>query len=182
MRMNALFRVKHFGQRRSLYKYRLHWQSLSSREQELKIIEQVRDFMAFESARRALFTSPFDITFLGAHPWFAEMAQAYRHAGHNVFEAKDWTEKTRYQHSVTRAFAKRLVICGSNPPAIEQQDGVIVAMSNGADPRVQCTIGTKQLHAASARNILYPVLAAANSAAYAHWRDNSSHLAALQHA
>src|SRR5260370_32316430 len=94
MRMNALFRVKHFGQRKSLYRYRVHRKSLSSRDTELQITQRVRDFMASEAARREFFSQPFYIALLGTHPWFFEIASKYRGAGPHFSEGHGPSGKT----------------------------------------------------------------------------------------
>lgn len=90
MRMNSLFRVSHLGKRVPLYKYRLHPASLSA-QGEKEIASEVRGFMATEAARLHFFTESFDITLVGQHAWFREMASWYRNSGHNVFEAVDAT-------------------------------------------------------------------------------------------
>src|SRR5260370_41139860 len=100
MRMNALFRVKHFGQRKSLYRYRVHRKSLSSRDTELQITQRVRDFMASEAARRGFFSQPFDIALFGTPPRFDEIPHQYPGAGHHIVEGH-----RRYGKSIALVWA-----------------------------------------------------------------------------
>jgi glycosyltransferase involved in cell wall biosynthesis len=171
MRMNALFRARHFGQRRSLYRYRVHRTSLSSRDHELLITHRVREFMASETARRAFLAQPFEVAFLGAHPWFREMDAKYRAAGHNILEGQ--------------ATRKSLTLFGENYPQVALDrariNRIVVRLTDN-----ECLIeahGVSKptlLLANSADDLLYPILAAANSVAYTRWQQGSVEQAALQ--
>jgi glycosyltransferase involved in cell wall biosynthesis len=171
MRMNALFRVRHFGRRRSLYRYRVHRKSLSSRDTELQITQRVREFMASEAARREFFAQPFDVAFFGTHPWFDEIAGKYRGAGHRVMEGNGSARKS-------------LAMFGGGYPLDTRIAGVAVQLTNG----MECSIEAEgisrplRLRANSPCDLLYPILAAANSLAYAQWRERSAQQAALQNA
>ena len=174
MRMNALFRVRHFGQRRSLYRYRVHRTSLSSRDAELQITQRVRDFMASEEARREFIARRFDISFFGTHPWFGEMRAKYRAAGHNVFEGQAGNRKSLAffgedypQTALDRARANGVVVQLTDTECIIQA-------SNASEPL--------RLRANSASDLLYPILAAANSLAYTRRQESSALQAALQNA
>jgi polysaccharide pyruvyl transferase CsaB len=195
MRFNALFRVAHLGLRKPLYQYRLHEASLSARDKELQITERVRQFMPLEEQRRRFFASGADVAFLGSHPWFGEMAAAYRRAGLNVFafDADDPTRRHHYQ--VTRAWDKSILICGPQTlqqapqllewlrlqfrpvvfllapappdPAWAQLADWIVATSPQAWPAAAELAVRRALLAAEAQSLLYPLLAAASVTAFA---------------
>jgi SAM-dependent methyltransferase len=110
MRMNALFRVAHFGRRRPLYRYRLHSASLTARDGELRITERVREFMHHEEERRQWFLQPIDVVLAGNHGWAGALASIYENAGHNVFRLEDLSPDTLYRLKVTRAHSKSLAI------------------------------------------------------------------------
>jgi len=175
MRMNALFRARHFGQRRSLYRYRVHRKSLSSRDTELQITQRVREFMASEAARREFFAQPFDVAFYGAHPWFDEIAGKYRGAGHHVMEG-------------TGSARKSLALFGAGCPLDTRIAGTLVQLTNRGSPETDCLIEwqgvseRRRLRANSASDLLYPVLAAANSLAYTRLLESPAQQAALQNA
>lgn len=187
MRMNDLFGIAHLGEAQALYRYRLHDSSLSSRDKELQITERVRQFMQFAGERREFFAQPFDITFYGPHPWFAEMAAAYRSAGHNVFELSTFSAETLYRHEVTRAFEKRLAIFGEKPdePAWLRalDDGCVIAQI-AADPTPKADLRFSEragqsgvFSTQSLREMLYPLLAGSNSIIHArkHRRPKNTH-------
>jgi glycosyltransferase involved in cell wall biosynthesis len=171
MRMNALFRVGHFGQRRSLYRYRVHRKSLSSRDTELQITQRVRGFMAAEAERREFFAQPFDLAFFGTHPWFEEIGDKYREAGHHVIEGNGSARKS-------------LAIFGDGYPLDPRIAAAAVQLTNEAE----CSIEAEgvspplRLRANSPCDLLYPILAGANSLAYSRRRESSAQLAALQNA
>jgi glycosyltransferase involved in cell wall biosynthesis len=171
MRMNALFRVRHFGQRRSLYHYRVHRKSLSSRDTELQITQRVREFMASEAARREFFAQPFDVAFFGAHPWFDEIAGKYRGAGHHVMEGNGSARKS-------------LAMFGDGYLRDTRIAAVAVQLTN----EMECSIDAEgvsrhvRLRANSPYDLLYPILAAANSLAYVRSRESLAQQAALQNA
>jgi len=179
MRMNVLFRVRHFGERRSLYRYRVHRKSLSSRDTELQITQRVREFMASEAARREFFTEAFDVAFFGTHPWFSQIASRYRAAGHHVVEGNGNARKS-------------LALVGDGPPRAlldrARMAGPVVQFTSGASADTECLIEaeggatSRRLRATSACDLLYPILAAANSLAYARSRESSAQQAALQNA
>jgi hypothetical protein len=171
MRMNALFRVRHLGRRGSLYRYRVHRKSLSSRDPELQITQRVRDFMAPEAARREFFAQPFDVAFFGTHPWFEEMGDRYRGAGHRVIEGKGSARKS-------------LALVGDGCPLDRRIAGAVVRLTNVTECSLEAE-GVSQplrLHANSAGDLLYPILAGANSLAYARRRESPEQRAALQNA
>jgi len=171
MRMNALFRVRHFGQRRSLYRYRVHRKSLSSRDNELQITQRVRDFMASEAARREFFVEPFDVAFFGTHPWFSEIASRYRGAGHHIVEGNGSARKS-------------LALVGDGYPRDVRSAGAVVQLTNVTECSLEAE-GVSQplrLRANSAGDLLYPILAGANSLAYTRRRESSAPQAALQNA
>jgi glycosyltransferase involved in cell wall biosynthesis len=170
MRMNALFRVRHFGQRTSLYRYRVHRKSLSSRDTELQITQRVHRFMAAEAARREFFAQPFDVAFFGTHPWFEEIGDKYRGAGHHVMEGNGSAQKS-------------LALFGNGYPLDARMAGAVVHLTNETECSIEAD-GVSQplrLRANSLRDLLYPILAAANSLAYAR-RESSAQQAALQNA
>jgi len=180
MRMNALFRVKHFGQRKSLYRYRVHRKSLSSRDTELQITQRVRDFMASESARREFFSQPFDIALLGTHPWFDEIASKYRGAGHHIVEGHGRSGKSI-----------ALIGNGCPPAALDGASitGIVARLSIAGNAETACRIespaaasSARHLSANSASDLLYPILAGANSLAYEVYREPSAQQVALQNA
>jgi hypothetical protein len=168
--MNALFRVRHFGQRTSLYRYRVHRKSLSSRDTELQITQRVHRFMAEEAARREFFAQPFDVAFFGTHPWFEEIGDKYRGAGHHVMEGNGSAQKS-------------LALFGNGYPLDARMAGAVVHLTNETECSIEAD-GVSQplrLRANSLRDLLYPILAAANSLAYAR-RESSAQQAALQNA
>jgi hypothetical protein len=55
MRMNALFRIAHLGKPEILYSYRIHPQSLTSHEKELRIADRARYLTSVEAERRMFF-------------------------------------------------------------------------------------------------------------------------------
>jgi hypothetical protein len=176
MRMNALFRARHFGQRKSLYRYRVHRKSLSSRDTELQITQRVRDFMASEAARREFFAQPFDIAHFGTHPWFDEIVSKYRSAGHHVADG----------HGRSR---KSMALIGDRSPAALDWAGTVVRFSVARDSETECSIEApasasyiRRLRASSAAGLLYPILAGANSLAYEAYREASTQRVALQNA
>jgi len=169
MRMNSLFRARHFGQRHSLYRYRVHRTSLSSRDNELQITQRVREFMASETARREFFAQPFDIAFFGTHPWFSEMAGKYRVAGHTIVLEQ-------------KGHRKSLALFGAGFPhaALDRArtNSVVVELTD-----TECLVQEPvRLRANSAGELLYPILAAANSLAYTRSQEGSAQQAALQNA
>lgn len=109
-RMNVLFRAAHLGEPDVLYSYRLHAGSLTAQERELRIADRARFAIPHDEERRRFFASSFDITFIGQHPWFHELAQAYRRSGHNVFEMPEQTEDDLYRYRTTRAFTKSIIV------------------------------------------------------------------------
>jgi glycosyltransferase involved in cell wall biosynthesis len=179
MRMNDLFRLAHLGEDGPLYRYRLHHRSLTSRDKELRITERVRHFMEFAAERRNFFARPFDITFFGTHPWFAGMADAYKKAGHNVFEARAFDETARYRFEVTRAFEKAIAVFGeqAEPEALaaaRKSRCIVVQLAPEAtaqpDLHISLKPGSPQpgfLSVRSFREALYPMLAGANSLVHA---------------
>jgi glycosyltransferase involved in cell wall biosynthesis len=179
MRMNALFRASHWGQRRSLYRYRVHRTSLSSRDTELQITKRVREFMASEADRRGFFVQPFDIALFGTHPWFDEIASRYRSAGHHIGEGP-------------RGARKSMALFGDGyPPAALDSAGIagtVIRLSKGRNAETECLIegasarGARYLLANSAAGLLYPILAGANTLAYQAYREASAQHVALQNA
>lgn len=179
MRMNDLFRMAHLGSRRPLYSYRLHQASLSAREKELRIVERVRNYMPFEASRRGFFARPFDIAFYGEHPWFADMANAYRGGGHNVFHASVFNDEARYRGTVTRAFEKMIAVFGEQvePEALafaRAARALIVQFADEPTIKPDLSFGAPRSQAgfevSSWKSALYPLLAGANS--ILHWRDH----------
>jgi hypothetical protein len=197
MRMNALFRIAHLGAARPLYQYRLHGASISA-NQEDQVTARVRNFMLIEQERRRFFCDGFDVTLVGEHPWFAELAACYRREGYNVFEARELTGTARYHHQITRAFPKSLILAAASP--LGQVDEVVawrprdrsstlvlliddagafsssaaavfdwlVATDDAAWRAVQDEFGHQAFLARSARQCAVPLLAVANAQA---WRD-----------
>lgn len=146
LRMNALFRISHLGERTPLYSYRLHGDSLTAREGELRIAERTRYFLPLEEERGRQFAGGFDIAFRGSHPWFPDLLRAYRQAGHNAFQ-DDGT------YPEARAFEKRIVVAGGPP------DPRDFAHLEGG-----CITAAGMLwHADSAKSLEYPLLAIANA-------------------
>jgi glycosyltransferase involved in cell wall biosynthesis len=152
LRMNALFRIAHLGERQILHSYRLHPGSLTARDKELRIAQRTRYFLAVEEERRRFFAESFDITFTGRHPWFRTLAQAYRKAGHNVCEIESFTEQELYLHRVTRAFRKTLVVGTAGTELGE------LALVQGN----RVAIAGQTWTAAAPEQIAYPLLAIAN--------------------
>lgn len=136
MRMNALFRIAHLGKPDILYSYRLHPQSLTAREKELRISDRARYYTSVEAERRKFFTDGFDIQFTGTHVWFSALAQAYRRSGHNVMDTPE------------RAFRKSITV-GDGGFAVLRENRVQVA--------------GVELVAPSPAGLEYPLLAAANA-------------------
>lgn len=99
MRMDALFRIAHLGKPDVLYSYRLHQESLTARERELRITDRVRDFMPVEAARHRLYLDRCDITLQGRHPWFSRLEGLFRENGQKVLV------QTQY-HRITRSAEK----------------------------------------------------------------------------
>ena len=196
MRFNALFRIAHLGLRKPLYQYRLHDASLSARDKELQITERVRQFMPLEQQRRRFFSSGADVTFLGSHPWFAQMAAAYRRAGLNVFVFHQDDPDQRYHYQVTRAWDKALLICG--PRVLQQSpqlfhwlrscshpvvalltpsppepdwaslaDWIVATTSPETWPATPGSAASPSLLASDAQALLFPLLAAASVTAFA---------------
>lgn len=110
LRINALFRIAHLGKEAPLYSYRLHEGSLTAREKELRLADRTRYYLPLEEERRRFFAQSFDIALLGEHPWFPALGQAYRRAGHNVFEAVELTPGASYHRQVTRAYSKSIEV------------------------------------------------------------------------
>jgi glycosyltransferase involved in cell wall biosynthesis len=179
MRMNDLFRLAHLDERKALYRYRLHARSLSAREKELRIVERAMRFMTYAGARRSFFAQPFDISFFGTHSHFVEMAQAYRQAGHNVFEAPVFDEDRQYLFRVTRAYEKSIAFFGEHwearaLEAARQHHSIIVqvAARPSISPDLCWSVGDAPAEpgvfsAATVDEILYPILAGANTLAHA---------------
>ena len=69
MRINAFFLVKHLGSDEPLYRYRVHSNSLSAKEDEMQTAAKTRQLMAQEKTRAAFFQSPLPVAMdnLGAH-------------------------------------------------------------------------------------------------------------------
>src|SRR5258706_12196393 len=135
--------------------------------------------MASEAARREFFAQPFDIAFFGTHPRFDEIASKYRGAGHRIVEG----------HGGSR---KSIALIGDGFPRAELDRariaGTVVQLSSGGNSGTECLIEadgvskSRQLRANSACDLLYPILAAANSLAYARWRECSAQQVAWQNA
>lgn len=187
MRLNALFRVSHLGVKKPLYQYRLHGASISAKDEQ-RIAARVRDFMLVEQERRRFFCEGFDVTLVGEHPWFAELAAGYRREGYNVFEAAQLTAATRYHHQITRAFPKSLIL--SAAPLEGQVDGRastlallvddarsfspgaasafdwIVATGDNAWRAVREEFAHQGFLASAARQCAFPLLAVTNAQAW----------------
>lgn len=151
MRMNALFRIAPLREDRVLYSYRLHAESLSAREKELRISERARYFLPIEAERRRFFAEPFDVEFRGEHPWFGELVSLYRRSGHNARRVGEGANG-HYVGEMTRAFRKRIVI-GSEP-----SEGVFAVL---VGDRVRGP--DFELRGGGPAAVAWPVLAAANS-------------------
>ncbi len=157
LRMNALFRIAHLGKRVALYAYRLHNESLTARKVELRIAERTRYFLAEEEERRRFFEGGFDITLVGDHPWFRQLARAYRLAGHNVFEMRERTEEELYRHRATRAFSKSITMAAGEP---ESSD--VFVLGNRT-----LSLGKRTWRVEDAKSLEYPLLAIANAMLWA---------------
>ena len=153
LRMNALFRIAHSGDPDILYSYRLHRGSLTSRERELRIADRARYALPLEAERRRFFASNFDITFIGHHPWFPELARAYRRSGHNVFEMRDQTEEELYRYRVSRAFEEKSIVISTAVTSFGA-----FALFEG----YRVTAAGREWHAEHPYQIEYPLLALAN--------------------
>ncbi len=161
MRMNALFRVQHRGVEEVLNQYRVHAASLSAREKELRIAERSRRNVEGDRKRRAFYLEPFDITLAGRHEWFAELAAAYRRAGHNVFEARTGTAEEVYRYEVSRAHRKAVLITSGTEPGRWARTGQEFYHAALVGNRV--LLGERELGARAAGGIAYPLLAGANA-------------------
>jgi len=145
--------VAHLGRRQVLYSYRLHADSLTSRARELQIAERARWFKPVEAERRNFFAESFDVTLVGGHPWFAELAGVYRRSGHNAMEIRTITPEALYRHQATRAFSKSIVITDG------PRDLGCFALLRGG----RLSAAGHEWTATSASSLAYPLLALANS-------------------
>ncbi len=161
MRMNALFRVQHRGVEETLNEYRVHAASLSAREKELRIAERSRDNVKRDRERRAFLLEPFDITLVGAHPWFGELAESYRRAGHNVFAATTGAAAEVYRYEVSRAPRKAVLVTSGAEPGRWARTGQ--QFYHAALEGTRARLGNWEL-VATAAAIAYPLLAGANAA------------------
>lgn len=152
MRVNALFRIAHLATPDILHSYRLHPGSLTARDKELLIAERARYFTMIEAERRKFFTSGFDLTFVGQHPWFKELASAYRRSGHNAMECLELSGDSKYRYEVTRAFPKSIIIGDHASPEY-------FAVLNGN----RLILGGLEISAVDPVTLEYPLLALANS-------------------
>jgi hypothetical protein len=147
MRMDALFRIAHLGRPEALSQYRLHGDSLSAREKQLRIIERVRSFIDIEAARHEIYLDIADITLVGSHPWFSSFESLYRNAGHNIFSWPAIDSHSGYRYRITRSSSKAVAIvamdglCGTGelPQFVEAlgQNCLIVAIVDAAETLVQ---------------------------------------------
>jgi len=150
MRMDALFRIAHLGRADSLYRYRLHPDSLSAREKQLRIIERVRSFMDIEAARHEVYLDLADITLVGSHPWFSSFESLYRNAGHNIFSWAAIDSDSSYRYRITRSSSKAVAIAaidglcasGKLPQFVEAlgPDCLMIAIVDSAEILVQSAV------------------------------------------
>jgi glycosyltransferase involved in cell wall biosynthesis/FtsZ-binding cell division protein ZapB len=150
MRMDALFRIAHLGRADSLYQYRLHPDSLSAREKQLRIIERVRSFMDIEAARHEVYLDLADITLVGSHPWFSSFESLYRNAGHNIFPWAAIDSDSSYRYRITRSSSKAVAIAaidglcatGQLPQFVEAlgQNCLIIAIVDSAEMLAQSAV------------------------------------------
>ena len=61
MRINAFFPIRHLGSDEPLYRYRVHANSLSAKEDEMQTAAKTRQLMAREKTRAAYFQSPLKV-------------------------------------------------------------------------------------------------------------------------
>ena len=61
MRINSMMKISHLGSDESLYRYRVHDNSLSAQAAELKITEKCMHLMEYEKERFSFYFKPFDI-------------------------------------------------------------------------------------------------------------------------
>jgi glycosyltransferase involved in cell wall biosynthesis len=61
MRVNHAFRIEHLGTDETLYRYRVHENSLSGRAVELKIVERASDLMRTERERNRFYREPWTV-------------------------------------------------------------------------------------------------------------------------
>ena len=130
---------------------------------ELRIAERARYFTSVEAERRSFFAESFDITLVGRHPWFAELASAYRRSGHNAMEIREITPEALYRHKTTRAFPKSIVITDG------PRDLGCFALLEGS----RLSVAGHEWTAASASNLAYPLLAAANAVLWRNIEDGA---------
>jgi hypothetical protein len=135
--------------------------------------------MASEAVRREFFAQPFDIALLGTHPWFDEIASKYRGAGHRILEGHGGSRKSI-----------ALIGDGCPPAALDgaRTAGIVVRLiARNAETEFcieapAADSSARRLSANSARDLLYPILAGANSLAYQAYRETSAQQVALQNA
>lgn len=61
MRINRLFQIEHLGKDDTLYRYRVHGNTLSARARELKIQERAKVLMSYERERTGWFDAPMQL-------------------------------------------------------------------------------------------------------------------------
>ncbi len=112
-----------------------------------------------DKKRRQFFLEPFDITFAGRHPYFAQLALAYRDRGHNVHIVRAGGE---YLYEVTRAYRKAILLTAGPIDPAPFATGQHIFHAIAEEDRVRFPAAS--LSAPSADALAYPLLAAANAA------------------
>jgi glycosyltransferase involved in cell wall biosynthesis len=154
MRMDALFRVAHLGRPDTLYLYRLHEESLSAKEKQMKIVERVRSFMSIEGERHQLYADLCDVTLIGSHPWFSSFEGLYRSAGHNVFAWKDHNPSNSYHFQITRSSEKAVAIIAVDELIRQRSLSTFLKELSAAQP--DCLLVGIVDHVATLRDNLFP--------------------------
>ncbi len=65
MRMNSLFHIRHIAERKPVYEYRFHPDSLTAHDEEFKITASRPRLMEFDSHRRERYLKPIEAEFAG---------------------------------------------------------------------------------------------------------------------
>ena len=192
VRMNGLFRIAHWGERRSLYRYRLHSGSLTARRKELRIDERLQSFLGRELARRNSYLATASVTLIGADPWTLALARIYKRAGYRVSAFESLSQASpppRVQEKSLAIFgqgnplrdAERFFeVFGENPDrrtvllvdtavatdldyAVLERFDCLVAVGSEAWRRIEPRFGENAILAGHPEAIAYPLIAFLNA-------------------